>query len=668
MSLSPRILSSAILLAFALSAHAIEPSSMSPQVRPQDDLYRAANGNWLQQTQLAPQQSETYGADLPARLERDLRALLASLKPAGKGAPSDANDVARYYAAYLDTNTIDRLGLRPVAPWLAEIAALRSPADLAGWMGKAQGMVESPLWLWGGFADLADPSRVRTIVMQGGLGLPSAEAYDEAGVDAQRAALQAGYRAYLLSLAKAAALPDPEDQAQRAFALERRIAAAHVRGPGAMAPDAFRTWSTAQARSEAPGWMWDAFLAGAGLPEGGAVNVAQPAAARGIAALLDSVPVADWQAYLRLRLLDAAAPVLPAPFRAARFAYRGQLLEGASAAPARADQALGSVRKALPEALTRLYAARHFSAAHMAALQSMFEQIRQAARDSLQHSARLDAPTRAEAIAKLDTMRAKIGYPASQRSLSAVPIEAGAAFANWVSTSRQSWAELARLHEQPVDRARWQMSPLTVNAYYDPMLNEINLPAASFQPPYFDPKADPADNWGAAGVLIAHELSHAFDPDGAQFDSQGRFRPWWSEANLARAKALGGRLAAQYSSYAALPGKQVNGALTLSENAADLSGLEWAYRAFARAPGNPAERVIDGRSGAQRFFLAYAQSLAVLRRDARTLQLLSSERHAPNEFRVNGPLPHLDSFHAAFGTRPGDQLYLEPGQRLRWWP
>jgi putative endopeptidase len=634
-------------------------ASATPSVRVQDDLYRAANGAWLDAATIPPDRNEVYAADLPAIVNERVRGIVDDLRKAFQAEGSTGRKVLDYYDSFMDTAAIDRAGLAPIRPLLAGIDAIDGPAALARWQGASQGLLKTPVWLWGGFADFKDPGLNRALTMQGGLGLPERDYYLK--LDARMAQARAAYLDYLAELARLSGALAPAAAAQRVMALETRLAAAHVPAHEAMNPAHVRTLDAGGLARLAPGFDWTVFLQAAGIRGGEAVNVVQPASLSAIARLSAELPLADWKLYFRLRSLDAAAPVLPEPFRKAHFAFHGKALGGQSQPAARAERAIDALTDALSDGLSALYMQRHFPPAHKARVERMVGQLLAAARESVGGIPWLGPQARAEALAKVAACTARVGYPAVWRDYSGLEIRAGDALGNRNRARRHEWLRLAALSGTRVERGLWTMSPLEPNAYYDPVLNEINLPAGMLQAPYFDAAADDADNYGGIGALIAHELSHAFDSTGSQFDSHGIQRDWWSAADHAAFAAFSERLAARFDGYEALPGTHVNGKLTLPENMADLMGLQLAYRAYRTA--SPAA----GRDGERRFFLAYARQWAVKRRDERVLQLLAADPHAPAEFRANSPARDVDGFHAAFGTGPGDRMYLPPADRLRAW-
>ena len=629
------------------------------------DLYLAANGAWLDATVIPPDRAEVYRADLPASVNARVRAIVEDLRRTPQPADSMQRKLIDFYDSQRDLAAIDRAGLAPLRGQLAAIDAIGTVEDLARWQGSIQGILKTPLWLWGGFADFRNPGINRVLVMQGGLGLPDRDYY--LGENARMAAVRGAYLDYLETLARLAEVAAPRAAAQRVLALETRLARTHVPAAEAMNPAHVQTLDAAGLEHAAPGLPWAAFLSGAVLPDGHAVNVVQPAAARALAQLLRELPLADWKLYFRLRLLDVSAPLLPLDFRTAHFAFRGKILGGLAAPRPQDERALDALSEALGDGLGELYMARHFGPDQKARVEAMAERIRLAALDAVIGIAWLGPQARLEAQEKVRRMRAKVGYPAAWRDYGGLDVRPGDALGNRDRARRHEWLRLALLSGTPVDRAAWAMSPLEPNAFYDPMLNEINLPAAILQAPFFDADADDAANYGGIGSLIAHEISHAFDSTGSQFDSRGAQRDWWTAGEHAAFQAFSMRLVASFDAAEALPGAHVNGKLTLPENIADLMGLQLAWRAWQASPEGQAAPVVDGRSGAQRFFLAYARQWAVKRRDERTLQLLGSDPHAPAPLRANFPAMQLDAFHGAFGTRAGDPMFLPVEERLRAW-
>ncbi|MCV2360081.1 M13 family metallopeptidase [Paucibacter sp. TC2R-5] len=636
-------------------------------VRAQDDLYRHSSGTWLRDKAIAADKAELHGTDMPAVVDQRIRSILQELASKPQPKASSAKKIGDYYAAYLDNAAIDKAGLAPIKPLLAEIAAIKTPQQLAAWAGRAQGQIETPIWLWGGFADFMNPGLNRVMAWQGGLGLPDRDYYLKLD-DAQFAKARAAYLTYLTRLAELAGLPKPAELAQRVLSLETRLAQAHTplseaRNPAKM----YNPLTAEELMGKAPGFDWQAFLAAAKISAEDKVTVTQLDTAIATARLFAELPLADWQAYFTLRSLDASAQVLPQGFRAAHFAFHGKAVTGAQADRPRAKRALEQLSEALNEALAQQYVARHFPAAHKQKVELIFNNVLAAYQQLMAANSWMEPATKAAALDKLSKYKAKIGHPDQWRDYSALELRTGDAFGNQQRAKRFAWEHKAAAAGKPMDRKAWAMSPLEVNAFYDPMGNEINLTAGILQAPLFEMQADDAANYGGIGAQIGHEISHGFDNMGAQFDGDGVMRPWWTEADRKAFEALGAKLVAQFNALEALPGKHVNGELTLPENMADLIGLQIAFKAYQASLGGRPAPVIDGYSGEQRFFLSFAQSWRVKRRDERTLQLLSSDPHAPNEFRANGPAQNVDGFHEAFGTHAGDKMFKPAAERVRLW-
>lgn len=645
------------IAALMLSLHTGAACAAAPQA----DLYHATNGAWLAATTIPADRAEVYGADLPGTINGRVLALVQQLAASPQPAGSVQRKIADYYASYTDTAAIERAGLAPVRATLASIDRITGPAQLASWQGQAQGVWKTPLWLWGGFADFKDPSKYRALLMQGGLGMPDRDYYLTTG-DTRIDAARTAYLAYLTRLAQLAAMPEPARAAAETMALETRIAAAHLPASEAMNPAKVVAFDARALALQAPGLDWAGFIGAARLPAGEAVNVVQAGTATAIARLYAELPLAQWKQYLKLRTLDAAASALPAAFRDAHFAFHGRALAGQDAPSPRGERAIDEVTQALGDGLGQLYMARHFPPAHKARAEALVQAILAQARSSVASLPWMSDATRAEALAKLARCTARVGYPAVWRNYGALKVVRGDAAGNRARARRFEWERLAAQSGTRVDRAQWLMSPLEPNAYYDPVQNEINIPAGILQAPFFDQAADDAANYGGIGALVAHEISHAFDTSGSQFDSRGVQRDWWGAQDKQAFAAFSERMVQQFDAEEALPGIRVNGKLTLSENLADLMGLQLAWRAYRSAAG-----AAYTRESGQRFFQAYARQFAVKRRDERQRQLLASDPHAPAHLRTNAAARHVDGFHEAFGTGHGDAMYIAPADRLRAW-
>ncbi len=647
------------------SASGLDLELADKTVRPQDDLFRAGNGKWLATTEI-PADKSSYGAFMQLRdlSDQRVRAIIEELAKGKHPAGAVEQKIGDYFAAYMDTAAIDKAGLAPVKPLLDSIAAIKDREQLAVWLGAHVGSVGVPVPL-GIEADFKQPTINRLITWQGGLGLPDRDYYLKKD-DERMAKARGAYETYLQTLAREAGLQ--EGSVQRVLAIEQRLAEAQwakvdLRDPVKL----YNPMTPAELAAQAPGFAWSSYFKAALLPDVDKLSVSQPSYVVAAAKVLDETPLDDLKAYLTLRALDARADVLPQAIRDAAFAFHGTALTGAKAERPRWQKAVDNVNGALGEAVGQVYVQRHFPAADKARMLTLVNNLLAAYKTSIDRLTWMTPATKAAAQDKLSKYMVKIGYPDNWRDYSKLEVRAGDALGNDERANDFNWRREAAKAGKPVDRREWAITPQTVNAYYNPTLNEIVFPAAILQPPFYNPKGDDAVNYGGIGGVIGHEISHGFDDQGSQFDGDGALRNWWSDADRKAFEAVTSKLVAQYDAYEPLPGKHVNGRLTLGENIADLSGLQIAYKAYQRSLGGKPAPVIDGLTGAQRFFMGWSQAWREKSRDERRLQTLTVDPHSPPEFRANGAAVNHDGFHEAFKTKPGDKMYKAAGERIRIW-
>jgi putative endopeptidase len=657
-------------LAFASMAaptSGIDPTMADPAIRIQDDLFRATNGNWLKKTAIPADKAE-YGS---FHLLRDLsdqrvRAIVEELAKSKHEAGSVEQKIGDYYASFTDTDAIDKAGLAPIKPILATIDALKNAKDLAQWLGKMQGQIETPVSL-GVVPDLKNPTVYQAITWQGGLGLPDRDYYLKKD-DARLAKANSAYLDYLTRLATFLDEKNPSAAAKRVMALETQIAQLHYTPvENRNIPKLYNPMTPKKLAEVAPGFNWALFLQNAGLSTEDTLVVAQPSVATGVAKLYAEVPLADWKLYFKLHALDNAAPLLPKAVREAHFAFRGTALSGTTSEKPRWQRGIAALNESMGEAIGQVYVARHFPPEAKARMQQLVANLLAAYKDSIDGLSWMSPVTKAEAQDKLAKYGVKIGYPDQWRDYRALDIRDADARGNAQRSASFEWQRQTARSGKPVDRLEWGMTPQTVNAQYNPFFNDITFPAAILQPPFFDMSADDAANYGAIGAVIGHEISHGFDDQGSQFDGNGKLRNWWTPDDRKAFEAVGAQLAAQYDAYEPLPGQKVNGKLTLGENIADLSGLQIAYKAYQRSLGGKPAPVIAGLTGDQRFFMGWSQSWRGKMRDEQMLQQVKTNPHAPSEFRANGAALNHDGFHNAFGTKPGDKMYKPENERIRIW-
>ena len=653
----------------------IVAASMDRSVQAGDDFFEFANGSWVKNTPIPEDRSTIGGFYIADReRERQTRELLEAILQSKPTPGSNEARIANYYSAYLDTAAIDAAGLAPARSDLAAIAAIADKRQLSAAIGRTLRADTDPLNstnfqtenLFGIFVTqgLTTPGAAIPYLMQGGIGLPEREYYLSA--DAEMARLRDEYRAYVRHILQLAAYPDSQAAAERIFELEAKIARAHATLAESEDFAAGATlWTRAELERHAPGIDWPALLNAAQL---GGVQAFQAYHAKAIpklAALVASEPLQAWKDWLAFHTLNQQANVLPQPFRDASFAFNGTTLQGTPKQRPRDQRAMNAVSSALQDAVGKAYVDKYFPASAKATIQAMVADIKAAFARRVQAIDWLAPSTRQEALTKVETIVVGVGYPEHWRDYS--PLEIGSdAYANQENARRFEYGYQVAKVGKPTDRGEWWMPPQLVNAVNLPVQNALNFPAAILQRPFFDPQADAAFNYGAIGATIGHEISHSFDNSGALFDASGRLRNWWTPDDFRRFEQAGQSLAAQFDGYEALPGLHVNGKLTLGENIADVVGLAAAYDAYTRSLGGKPASVIQGFSGDQRFFLAYAQSWASRMRDATLRQRIAIDGHAPDRFRAL-TVRNLDAWYAAFDVKASQRLYLAPMDRVRVW-
>jgi putative endopeptidase len=674
------LLCAAVLTALAPAGPAraagLDEATLNKSVAPGVDFYDYANGGWMKATEI-PADRGVWGS-FAALSDETSQRLIALIEAAAKNhaAATPAERLAGdFHAAYMDEAGIEARGLAPVQPQLQRIAAIADKTALARALGASLRADVDPLnatnfytenlfglWVAQG---LDDPAHYTPYLLQGGLGMPDRAYYV---TDSPRMeSLRARYRVHIATLLRLAGMADAEVRAGRIFELERRLAQAHSsREDSEDVQKANNAWNRGDFTAKAPGLDWAAFFASAGLEAPSRFFVWHPGAVTGAAALVGSEPLTVWQDYLAYHTLNHLAGVLPQAFAEENFAFYGTALQGTPQQLARAKRALAAANRVVADAVGQVYVAKYFPASSKARLQEMVANI---VRTFDARIGRLDwmtPATQAQARAKLKSLYVGIGYPDRWADYTGLVIDRADAAGNILRAEEFTYHRQVAKLGGPVDATEWCMSPQEVNAVNMPMQNALDFPAAILQPPFFDPAASDAFNYGAIGSVIGHEISHSFDDQGSQFDAQGRLRDWWTPADLAHFKASAAALVAQYNAYRPFPDLAVNGQLTLSENLADLAGLVAAYdacRATAAGPDHPAGTAFTRD---QEFFLAYGQSRRTKMRDASYRQRLITDGHAPGQYRAL-TVRNIDAWYDAFGVKPGQALYLEPAARVRVW-
>lgn len=659
----------------AAFAAGIDKSAMDTAVKPGDDFWTYANGAWVKSHPIPADRSSYGGAAILG--EETAKRVVDLIQDAAKSAKpgSDAQKVGDYYASFNDEAGIEATGITPLKPMFAQVAAINDRAALARYLGEhlradidilnaTDVYTDNLFGLWVS-PSFQDPSRYSPFLFQGGLGMTDREYYLDGAEPMKKA--RAAYVAHIAKMLTLAGIANADAKAAHIMALETKIAQSHAtRSDSDDIQKGNNPWARADFAKNAPGLDWNAYFTAAGLNKQATFIVWQPGAVKGSSALVASESLDDWKDYLTFRVIDHYAAVLPKAFADQSFAFYGTALQGTPQQRARWKRAVDSTNNALGEAVGKMYVTKYFPAAGKAQLNKMVTAISDAYRKRIDALAWMSPKTKAEAKRKLTTLTVGIAYPDKWRDYSAYKVERGDAVGNIERSEVFEYNYRRARLGKAIDRHEWVMIPHIVNAVNLPILNALNFPAGILQPPFYDPAGSAAMNYGSIGATIGHEISHSFDDTGAQFDAQGHLRNWWTDADLKQFKAAGDALAKQYDGYKPFPDLAVNGAQTLGENIADLAGLAASYDAYRASLGGKEAPVVDGLTGDQQFFLAYAQSWRTYQRPEALRQRLINDGHAPAQYRAL-TVRNLDAWYAAFPIKPTDKLYLPPEKRVRVW-
>ena len=642
----------------------LDLSARNVSVKPGDDFFAYANGAWYERFTV-PADKGSYGMFnvLDDEARANVRNIIESAAAAKPAAGSVEQKIGDYFASFMDTAAIEANGVNVIKGDLDRIAAVKSTADLSRLFGEPG--FQSPVAAYIGLDD-KNPDAYFVNLIQSGLGMPDRDYY--LADDPELKKTRDAYLAHVGRMLTLIGAADASAQAARVLSLETAIARAHW--PAARTRDAIANYNPkrrAEISAFAPGLAWQAMFDAMEVGQWDLFNANTPTALAGIAALVRSRPLDDWKAYLTYHHAHLHAAYLPKAVDDENFAFYGKVLSGSERQRERWERGVDLVNDGLGEAIGRVYVERHFPPESKAKIDALVARLIAAYKANIEKLEWMGPETRARALEKLATFRLKIGYPDKWKDYSSLTIVPGRLLDNVRAASLWQWRyDVAKLGK-PADKGEWLMTPQTVNAYYYPGTNEITFPAAILQPPFFDPNADDAVNYGGIGGVIGHEIGHGFDDQGRLYDARGVLQDWWTKAD---ADAFGKRsstLVAQYGALQPLPGLKVNGQLTLGENIGDLGGLGVAYQAYRQSVAGREVPTIDGLTGDQRFFLSWAQIWRSKYRDETLRALILSNPHAPPTARVNGAVRNVDAWYTAFGVQPGDKLYLPPEQRVRIW-
>jgi putative endopeptidase len=656
-------------------ASPIDTASLSTEIKACSDFYRYVNARWAAATEI-PADRSSWGAfdELDKRNKAVVKEVLqAAVANPALAAESAQRKVADYYVSGMDTQQVERAGLEPLAAEFSRIEALKSRIDLVEALAHFQRIGAGAGFDFNVNQDAKDSTRYLAEIEQGGLGLPDRDYYFRSDEKSKKQRQE-----YLRHVAKMFELmgDKPElarQEADKVMAIETRLAKASMtkverRNPRAV----YNKMQLTGLAKQAPGVDWARYFKAVGVAELGEVNVAQPKFFHEFAAATAAVPLSDWKIYLRWHLIHASASKLPGTFEDENFRFYGMVLSGKKTMRPRDDRVVETItgrygEAPLAMALGELYVAKAFPPEAKARALELVNNVKAVLHERLAELDWMSEPTRQAALAKLDAMAIKIGYPDKWRDYSTLKIDRGPYIQNWLRANEfESRRQIDQLGK-PVDRGEWGMSPPTVNAYYNPQLNEIVFPAGILQPPFFDSNRDDAMNYGGIGMVIGHEITHGFDDQGRQFDAQGNLKDWWTKEDAQRYTARASIVEKQYGNYQGVDGLHLNGKLTLGENIADLGGMKLAYLALRKALKEHPAAPIDGLTSDQRFFISYAQIWREKETPESERMLITTNPHSPPRFRVQGPLANMPEFAKAFSCQASDVALRAEGERVNIW-
>ena len=647
-----------------LGEFGIELSDMNTEIDPGDDFFRYVNGQWLDSFEI-PAEFSNYGSFtvLFERSEERVRQIIETAAENDAADGSIEQKIGDYYASYLDTDTINDKGLSVIEDDMAAIDAIETHEDVARAFGDPALGVDAPFSVFVN-VDSKQPDRYITYISQSGLGLPNKKYFTDDEFASEREA----YRAYLAQIMTLAGMDNAEARADAVYELEEDLADAHWEPAKRRNRDLTYNLVTADELADyAPELPWQVSMEAAGLGGETEFVLRENDALQESAQVFAETPVDVWKDYLKVHFLSDHASVLPSEFDEASFDFYSTTLRGVTEQRARWKRGVAAVNGTLGEAVGQVYVEQYFPPESKAKMEELVANLKTAFRARLENLEWMTEETKQEAFEKLDAFNTKIGYPDEWTDYSDLDVVAGDAYGNAKRAGVWAWNDMIEKLGGPIDRSEWYMNPQTVNAYYNPPMNEIVFPAAILQAPFFDPEADDAVNYGGIGAVIGHEMGHGFDDQGRKSDGTGLLRDWWTEEDAAHFEERAAQLGEQYATYSPVEGMFVDPDLTMGENIGDLGGLTMAYDAYKLSLDGEEAPVIDGFTGDQRFFMAWGQ---VWKRKYRPEELktrLTTDPHSPSEYRTNGIVRNMDPWYEAFEVTEDDELYLAPAERVRIW-
>ncbi len=641
-----------------------DESGMDRSVKPGDDFYKFANGAWDARTEIPADRTRFGNFDKLSILSEARTRSIIEDSAAGKETGPDAVKIGAAYKAFMDEALADKLDAAPIAPELTAIQKVKTRDDLTTLMGKDNFSGFTALMGLGIGQDSKDPAHYAVFAGLGGLGLPDRDYY----LDAKYADKKVKYEAYVAKMLEMVKYPDPAGSAKAIVAFETQLAqASWTRIERRDRDKTYNPMTWAELQAYTPGYDWNRYLAGTELKKVDRVILGTNTAFPKFAKIYSETPVETLKAWQAFHVVDGAAPMLSKRFVDANWQFRAHELSGAPEQRPRWKRGVGFVNGVLGESVGKVYVARYFPPESKAKMVSLISDIRTALKARIEKLDWMSDATKAKALDKLAKFSVKVGYPDKWRDYSKLVIKPNDLYGNAKRAGAFEWRyEVARMNG-PVDRQEWGMTPQTVNAYYNPTMNEIVFPAAILQAPFFDPNADPAINYGGIGGVIGHEISHGFDDQGRKSDGTGMLADWWTTEDAAKFTLQTDKLGAQYSAFEPLPGFHVQGGLTMGENIGDMGGLSLALDAYRVSLGGKPSPVIDGFTGDQRVFLGWAQVWRAKIRDEALKQQVATDPHSPAYYRVDGTIRNINGWYDAWGVQPGDKLYVAPADRVKIW-
>ena len=648
----------------AIGDFGFDMAGMDTSVRPGTDFNRYANGVWDRNTAI-PADRTSFGAFhvLHDRSQENLKTLIEE-SAANPSSSPDAARIGAFYSSFMDEAGVERLGAGPLQADLAEVRAADDHRKMARLMGQSHSGFGGTIFGVQIFEDLQDARKTSAYVVQSGLGMPDRDYYLEDNFASQKQA----YQAYVAKALQLAGWPNHEQAAADIVAFETRLAEHHWTAVQNRQIDKIYNPATvADLTAAAPGFDWAVWAEGAGVDHVPTLIAANNTAFPGMASVYAETPIGTLQSWQALHVINQASPYLSSAFVDNRFNFYGKTLGGQPEIQPRWKRGVTTVDGSLGEVLGREYVARHFPAESKAQMEELVANLRAAMTTRIQNLEWMSPATKEQALYKMSRFGVKIGYPDEWREYDGLRLEPGDLYGNVERSAAFEWAHNVEKLTKPVNPAEWAMTPQTVNAYYNPVRNEIVFPAGILQAPFFDPNADPAINYGGIGAVIGHEITHGFDDQGRKTDGDGALRDWWTAEDAAKFEERARVLGAQYSALSPLEGVNVNGELTMGENIADLGGLLLALDAYRMSLNGQPAPVINGLTGDQRVFLGWAQVWRTKIRDEALRQQVTVDPHAPGQYRASATVRNIDAWYEAFGVQPGDEQYLAPDARARIW-